>query len=258
MFKHLVVVAALAVWTGCGAAGGGPDGGGTDGGSGDAGGEAPLPCTPAGFSTAPTAVSRLPLPGLTNADEHQAYAELSANDGGTVTSTSVRIDLWDTSDGGPNVPPLSARFNGCDLGASTAVPGVGVQFRGAGSAVWVPAASRFVTFEVVGAAGALVYRAVLRTPQVMPHIASVASPSGPTATVSWPSIPDAGVTGAFVAAYKLFGGGGLQSVGFSQVSAPAGSASLAVSQPPGRYDLEVELANGPISRVRLVSQRAVP
>lgn len=247
----------VVVLTGCGSMTG--TDAGVDGGADGGAAAQPMPtCTPEGFTIAPSNVNALPVAGLTNADEHQAYAELDSNDGGAVTLASVRIDLWDTaSDGGPNVPPVSVRFNGCDLGAPRAVPGVGVQFSGMGAAVWAPAPSRFVTFEVVSADGVLLYRNTLATAGVMPVITQVTNPAGPMATVTWNPIPDAGVTEASIIAWRVLSGG-LQSVGFaSNVDVTSGSRTMMVNQAPGRFDLEVRLGSG-LSRVRLVAQRRTP
>lgn len=217
----------------------------------------PLTCTPAGFATAPSIVNLLPVTGVTSAREHQAYAKFVVKDGGSSVSLSLTVED-DTTDGGPNVPAVTARFNGCDLGTGMFVPGVGKSFESTNAATWQPIAGRFVTFEVVSPQGALLYRDVLQVPPVLPKILSVTAPAGPTAMVAWTPMPDAGITAASLFGWKRLGAGGLQSVGFVSISPSSGTVNLVLSQAAQLFQIEISSAVSPVARVRMSSDFDVP
>ena len=217
-----------------------------------------MPCTPAGFTTAPTLVDHLPVTGITSAREHQAYAKFVVKDGGSSISLSLTVED-SASDGGPKVPAaVSVRFNGCDLGAPTDEPGVGKTFSSTDAGAWQPTVSRFLTFEVVSPAGVLLFRDVLTMPSVLPKILAVSTPAGPMAKVDWTPIPDAGITDAFVFGWKRLGTSGLQSVGFSNVSPASGTVVLTLSQAAQLFQLEVQGGATSLGRVRLVSDFDAP
>ena len=259
----LVTVASACSSGSTGGVGGGSggSGGGAAGGSGGSGGgaaEVPMTCTPAGFTTAPSLVNHLPMPGFASAREHQAYANFVTKDGGSSVALSLTIEDM-ANDGGPGVPAAATvRFNGCDLATQMSVPGVGKTFTSASPAVWQVTVSRFVTFEVVSAQGVLLYRDVLAMPAVLPKITSVTTPAGPTAKVDWTSIPDAGVNEAYVFGWKRLGGGGLQSVGFANVNPSSGTVNLAVSQAAQLFQLEVKVSSSFVASIRLSSEFDAP
>jgi len=258
----LVLVALLAACGSSGAGSGGGSGGGAGGGGAGGGagggtaGEQPMPCTPAGFMTAPPLVNLLPLPGITAANEHSAYARFVVKDGGRESSVELTVSDFG-SDGGPNVPAVSARVNGCDLGGFFLTPGVGKTFRASDAGVWVPTAGRYLSFEVVSAAGTLLYRNVIPTPQVLPKITAVTNAAGPTAKVDFAPMPDAGITKAYIFGWKRLGGSGLQSLGLTNIDPNSGTANVNVSQAAQLFELQTESGGG-ISAVRLTSAWDVP
>lgn len=230
--------------------GGGAGGSGGTGGAGGGSGNAPIgACTPNGFATAPSNVELGSVPGLASALDQRAYAAF-LRDGGMGEFT-VRITLEDdfSRDGGAKVPNVVVRFNGCVFANGTDVPGVGREFTAPGAAVWKPAPDRFVAYEVVDGAGALLYRRTAQQPGALPAIASVVNPTGPMATVSFAPVPDAGVDRAYLSAYRRIGTGGLQSTGiYTNPPIHTGQVTFPVTNQTNQFQLELQ--SGPI---RLVS-----
>jgi hypothetical protein len=250
--------------TGGGTGGGSASGGGTGGsggGSGGAGGgtiaQNPIAtCTPEGPTVNPAGFALLPV-GIRSVSEHRAYVAFNENDGGlsTVATAVVTLDDDFSFDGGAKVPAgVTARINGCALTMGTDVPGVGRELRGTGSAVWKAVAGHSAVVEVVDAQGKLIFRTATSLPMVLPRIRGVTNPKGPMATVTFDAIPDAGVSAAYMSAYKRIGVGGLQGTGIaSNIPINTGTVTFAVTNQTNLFSMQVESG-----QVRIVSELDVP